>query len=109
MNLTKITDQYFVFGQIQPNDVSILKEMGFGTIICNRPDGESPGQPTAKEIGAKVESEGMKFFYVPFAPMSPAPNMLEDFCNAMQQAQGKILAYCRTGNRSTQLYNRTQL
>ena len=109
MDLIQITDQYFVFGQIQASDVATIKAMGFGTIICNRPDGEAPGQPTAKEIGATVEAEGMKFFYVPFAPNNPAPTMLEDFCVAMEQAEGKVLAYCRTGNRSSQLYNRTQL
>ena len=105
MNLTQLTEKVFVCGQIQPQDASELKKQGFGTIICNRPDGEEMNQPTAAQVQVSVEGEGMKFFFVPFNPSNPNPQMVPDFATAVEKAgEDKILAYCRSGNRSSRLW-----
>jgi len=108
MNLTQLSDKVYVHGQISPSDASALKERGFGAVICNRPDGEDPGQPSAEEIKAAVEAAGLSFFFVPFNPMEPSPTMVEDFAAALDAApEGLILAYCRSGNRSSRLWQAT--
>ena len=105
MNLSQLSDRVFVCGQVQASEMAELATQGFGTVICNRPDGEEPGQPSADTIKASVEAAGMKFFYVPFNPAMPDPQMVPDFANAVEQAnEGKILAYCRSGNRSSRLW-----
>ena len=83
----------------------ILAAQGFGTIICNRPNGEELNQPTAEDIQKSAEAAGMKFFFVPFNPSMPDPNMVPNFAEAINQAEeGKILAYCRSGQRSSRLW-----
>ena len=104
MNLTQLSETVYVSGQIHPTHLSELKAQGFGTVICNRPDGEDPGQPTAEEIRQSATEVGIKFFHVPFNPMNPNPEMVSDFGHAIQQAEGLILAYCRSGNRSSRLW-----
>ena len=105
MNPTQLSESVYVFGQIMPSDVTTLKERGFGTIICNRPDGEDPDQPTAQEIKAAAEEAGLSFFFVPFSPMNPSPTIVEEFSAALDGAgEGLILAYCRSGNRSSHLW-----
>ncbi|MAD61920.1 MAG: TIGR01244 family phosphatase [Myxococcales bacterium] len=105
MNLSQLSERVFVCGQVQANEMSELASQGFATVICNRPDGEDPGQPSANEIQASVEAAGMKFFFVPFNPMNPDPHMVPKFAEAIEQANdGKILAYCRSGNRSSRLW-----
>ena len=47
MEYRQITDEYAVAGQIAPEDIAAIKAAGFRSIICNRPDDEQPGQPTA--------------------------------------------------------------
>jgi len=104
MNPTQLSETVYVYGQIRPSDVETLKERGFGTIICNRPDGEDFNQPTADEIKAVAEAAGMRFFFVPYNPSAPSPTMVEDFGKALDEAQGLVLAYCRSGNRSARLW-----
>lgn len=109
MNLSQLSDRVFVCGQVQTSEMSDLASQGFGTVICNRPDGEDPGQPSANEIKTSAEAAGMKFFFVPFNPMNPDPDMVPKFAEAIEQAsEGKILAYCRSGNRSSRLWAAVQ-
>ena len=39
----KVEEKFFVAGQIFPSDIKSLKEQGFQTIVCNRPNGEEEG------------------------------------------------------------------
>ncbi len=89
----------FVSGQITAADVAGLKTSGVSMIICNRPDGEEPGQPTAAEIERAAKAEGIAFRHVPII-RGIGPADVESMKEAIDSADGKVLAYCRTGNRS---------
>ena len=52
MNITQVSNDYAVSPQLTSADIDTLKDMGFTTVICNRPDNEEAGQPTAAEIAA---------------------------------------------------------
>jgi uncharacterized protein (TIGR01244 family) len=97
--IRKLDDTTSVSGQIQPADVRGLKASGFTMIISNRPDGEEPGQPTAAEVQETAEAEGMEFRHVPIV-RGIGPSDVEALQEALDAAPGKLLAYCRTGNRS---------
>lgn len=96
--IRRLDDRTSVSGQIQPADVPGLKASGFTMIICNRPDGEDPGQPTAAEIQDAAEAEGMEFRHVPII-RGIGPSDVEAMQEALDSAPGKTLAYCRSGNR----------
>lgn len=104
MHLTQLSDRFFVSGQVDPSEMDTLSTEGFTTIICNRPDGEDPGQPTAEEVKSAAEKAGLQFYFVPFDPMNPNPQMVPDFQAAWESSEGKVLAYCRSGNRSSRLW-----
>ena len=38
----KVSENFFVSGQIDSNSIPALKAESFKTIICNRPDNEEP-------------------------------------------------------------------
>jgi uncharacterized protein (TIGR01244 family) len=86
-------------GQIQPADVLGLKASGVTMIICNRPDDEEPGQPLAADIQDAAQAEGLEFRHVPII-RGIGPADVEAMKEALEAAPGKLLAYCRTGNRS---------
>ncbi|MEH6666416.1 MAG: sulfur transferase domain-containing protein, partial [Psychrobacter sp.] len=48
-------------GQITPDQVPMIAENGFKTIINNRPDGEEPNQPTSAEIEAAAKEAGLAY------------------------------------------------
>ena len=97
--IRKLDDRTSVSGQIQPADVAGLKASGFTMIISNRPDGEEPGQPTAAEVQDAAEAEGLEFRHVPII-RGIGPADVEAMQEALEAAPGKLLAYCRSGNRS---------
>ncbi|TIV73504.1 MAG: TIGR01244 family phosphatase, partial [Mesorhizobium sp.] len=56
MEYRQISDDYSVSGQIQPQDIAAIKDAGFKSVICNRPDDEQPGQPSADSVKAAAEA-----------------------------------------------------
>jgi uncharacterized protein (TIGR01244 family) len=97
--IRQLDERTSVSGQIQPADVAGLKASGIKMIICNRPDDEEPGQPTAEEIQDSAEAEGLAFRHVPII-RGIGPADVEAMQEALDSAPGKTLAYCRSGNRS---------
>jgi len=97
--IRKLDETTSVSGQIRPADVPGLKASGFSMIVCNRPDDEEDGQPTAAEIQDSAEAEGLEFRHVPII-RGIGPADVESMREALDSAPGKVLAYCRSGNRS---------
>ena len=91
-------------GQITPDQVPMIAESGFKTIINNRPDGEEPNQPTSADIEAAAKEAGLAYKEVSFAGSELNQNHVEAFADFFNQAQQPILIYCRTGARSTGIY-----
>jgi uncharacterized protein (TIGR01244 family) len=97
--IRQLDDKTIVSSQIRPEDVEQLKQSGVTMIVCNRPDGEEPGQPTAAEIEQAAEDAGLKFRFVPII-RGIGPSDCEAMREALEASNGKVFAYCRSGNRS---------
>jgi sulfide:quinone oxidoreductase len=104
MKAKKITDDFSVAEQLLPDDVDEMAAAGFKTIICNRPDGESADQPIRAEIQAIAEEHEMAFHYIPVVSGQLNLEDIAKFSEALDNAERPILAYCRTGTRSIQLW-----
>ncbi|WP_119395417.1 TIGR01244 family sulfur transferase [Salinibius halmophilus] len=107
MTATYITEKFAVSPQILPDHVSALASEGFTDIVCNRPDGEEPGQPAHTEIQAACESAGINFHYLPMSNPAEAAVHIEPL-KALIGSDAKVFAFCRTGNRSSMLFNAAQ-
>jgi uncharacterized protein (TIGR01244 family) len=100
----EISDNYSVSGQILPDDIAALKAAGFKSVICNRPDNEQPGQPSADTMKAAAEAAGLEFRYIPVISGQITEENVADQALALEDLQGPVFAYCRTGARCTNLY-----
>jgi sulfide:quinone oxidoreductase len=100
MNISKISDDYAVAPQILPDEVSAIAKQGFVAIICNRPDGEEPGQPALADIIAACSEAGLSFHHVPVSGMSIPDDAIAEHRRVIDQSDGPVLAYCRSGQRS---------
>ena len=98
--LRQLDDKTFVSAQIQPAHVAEIKRMGVTMIVNNRPEGEEPGQPTGAQIQEAAEAEGIAYCAVPIT-RGIGPGDVEAMKEALAAADGKVLAYCRSGTRST--------
>ena len=92
-----------VSGQILPADVAEAAAAGVTMIVNNRPDFEEPGQPLGAEIEAAAEAAGLGYRHIPVAG-GLSPDLVSAMAEALAQTQGKTLAFCRSGTRSTYLW-----
>jgi cysteine desulfurase len=91
--------------QIAPADLKAIREAGFRSLICNRPDGESPDQPAFEEIAAAARELGMQAAYLPIAPGGVSEAQVDAFGALIDTLPKPVLAYCRSGSRATMLWN----
>lgn len=99
MPITKITPDYSASTQITVDEVAEIAAMGYRSIMCNRPDGESADQTPVAEIRAEAEARGLAFAYVPVISGGIAPQNVTAFEEALAELPGPVLAYCRSGTR----------
>ena len=104
MMLNKIIEDYVVSDQITEEDIEQLKEAGFKTIFCNRPDNEEQNQVTVKSIQNKAIESGLNFIHQPVIGGQISQNDIDQFSDYYDAAEKPIFAYCRTGTRSSMLW-----
>ena len=98
-DIRKVTDGLAVAPQLLPQDMATAATLGYRLVINNRPDGEQPGQPTAAEMEAAALSAGLAYQHIPIVG-GASPPQLERMAQAMSDAAGPTLAFCRSGTRS---------
>lgn len=97
----ELSDGFWASPQIYEDDVREAAAMGVTLIINNRPDNEEPGQPSAAEIGAIARALGIEYISIPFQRANVTDEQVTAFDAAIARAKGPVLAYCRSGTRST--------
>lgn len=107
MNIRPINEEYAVTAQIAVDDLDDLKEMGFKSIVCHRPDDEDPGQPDFAEIAARAASLGIETRHIPVTGQ-PTADAVRAMVDALDELPRPMLGYCRSGNRSTIIFQQTQ-
>jgi len=101
----KVTDTVYASPQIDPADVVMAGAQGFALIINNRPEGEDPGQTPGAEIEAAARAAGLAYVAIPVTHAGFSEPQVEAMAAALRGAgDGKVLAYCRSGTRSTLLW-----
>lgn len=108
MDVKRINDHVSVSPQISPDDLPALKALGFTAIINNRPDGESPDQPSSATMQAAAEKAGLGYHYIPLGRDGVSQQMVEETEAALEGSTGPVLAFCRSGTRSTTLWALSQ-
>ncbi|MGF1619196.1 MAG: TIGR01244 family sulfur transferase [Rhodomicrobiaceae bacterium] len=105
VQIVRIDEKTYVAGQVWPEDMPELARQGIRLIVNNRPDGEAgDGQPRAAELEAAAREHGVAFANLPFATPALTPDYAAQFAQILKAEQGPVLAFCRTGNRSSMLW-----
>jgi len=97
-----LSGNFFVSPQIGVIDVTQAAHQGFALIVNNRPDGEAPGQPASADIAAAAKSAGLGYVHIPVDGRGITQGHISALKKALDDnGDGKALAFCRTGTRST--------
>ncbi len=104
MELHHLSPELSVSAQILPGELVELRAAGFQSLICNRPDGEAGDQPLFAEIERAAQALGMRTYYLPAVSGKVTDEQGLLFAQIMAELPKPVLAYCRTGMRSTTMW-----
>ncbi|MEM5495380.1 TIGR01244 family sulfur transferase [Hoeflea sp. AS16] len=107
MDLRQVTPTYSVAGQISVEDLAEIKAAGFRSIVCHRPDGEAPDQPSFDSIKQAAEALGLEMRHIPIGPMGVTADAVREMVDAIEELPSPMLGYCRSGARSTAVFQQT--
>jgi uncharacterized protein (TIGR01244 family) len=100
----KLSESFMASPQLTLEDVALADAAGVRMIINNRPEGEAADQTPGTAIEAAARAAGMDYVSIPITPGHFSEANVRAMVDALGQANGKVLAYCRTGTRSTLLW-----
>ncbi|MBZ2190121.1 TIGR01244 family phosphatase [Alcanivorax sp. JB21] len=103
--ITQHTDDFATCGQITAADIALFAEQGFRTLINNRPDGEGgAAQPLSEELARAAAEAGIAFVHLPVVPGQITAEQASAMRDILAEAEKPVLAFCRSGARSTNLW-----
>jgi len=95
--------------QLTPEAMAEAARAGFRSVVNNRPDFEhGPDQPTNASIEAAARAAGLEYRFLPVAGGFQTPEQIEAFARLLDELPRPLLAFCRSGARSTALFMHAQ-
>ncbi len=101
MDIRTLTPAYAVAPQIGPADLPQIRAAGYTCVICNRPDAENPAEMQSARMAEAARAAGLEFIYNPVTPGAISDDNAKVQRDTLDSAQGPVLAYCASGNRSS--------
>jgi len=100
----KISDKLSVAAQPALEDIPAIAQAGFTMILNNRPDGEDAVQPSSAAEAAAASEAGLRYRDIPVAGPTITEEKVRSFQAALAEADGPVLAHCKSGTRSLTLW-----
>lgn len=105
----RLSDSVLASPQISLDDIDDARNKGVSLIINNRPDGEEDGQLEGSAVEQAAKDAGISYITIPIGRSGFSQPQVQAMANALDAAEGQVLAYCRSGTRSTFLWSLAQV
>ena len=100
-----VDDRFLVSPQITIADIAEAAALGVKLVVNNRPEGESPDQTPGEDIAAAAAAAGMAYVAIPVTHAGFSHGQIDSLEAALADSgDAPVLAYCRSGTRSTLLW-----
>ncbi len=100
----KLTEDMLVAPQVSVDAIAVAAGQGVTLVINNRPEEESEDQTPGLDIETAARQAGLDYVAIPVTHAGFAEWQVTAMAEALENAEGKVLAYCRSGTRSTLLW-----
>lgn len=95
----------YVAPQLTPEAMAEAAAAGFRSVVNNRPDYEhGPQQPSSAQIEAAAQAAGLTYRHLPVDGGWQSPEEIAAFAQLLHELPRPLLAFCRSGARSTRLF-----
>ena len=105
MTITRLSPDFAVAPQLDPDDLAAVAALGFRALVNNRPDGEEPGQPSSETLAAEAARLGLPYRHIPLGQGDDPIAQARKLGELLREIEGPVLAFCRSGTRSAHLWN----
>lgn len=103
--IRQVAPAFCVAPQLTPEAMADVAQLGFKSVINNRPDyEEGPHQPTNASVEAAAKAAGLEYRYLPVSGGYQSPDEIARMAQLLQELPQPVLAFCRSGARSTRLF-----
>jgi uncharacterized protein (TIGR01244 family) len=103
--LRAVAPDVCVAPQLTPEAMAEAAQAGFKSVVNNRPDFEhGPDQPSSAEMEAAARAAGLEYRHLPVDGGYQSPEEIEAFAKLLAELPRPLLAFCRSGARSTRLF-----
>ncbi|AKH43465.1 uncharacterized protein (TIGR01244 family) [Altererythrobacter atlanticus] len=100
----QLSDNFWASPQIGVDQVAEAAKLGFKLIVNNRPEDESADQTPGNAIETAAKEAGLTYIAIPITHAGFSETQVDMMADALANADGPVLAYCRSGTRSTLLW-----
>ena len=104
MRVLELAPQVYASAQLFEHDLRLAAKQGVRSIMNNRPDCESMGQPLSADLAKVAEELGMIFVHFPVDPRSITRQDVEAFAKGCDALERPLLIFSRSGARSTKIW-----
>ena len=104
----RLNERVLASPQIGIDEVGEAKVLGVSLIVNNRPDGEEAGQIEGAAIEQAARDAGLDYLAIPIGQAGFSQPQVKAMAEALEEADGRVLAFCRSGTRSTFLWALSQ-
>ena len=108
IRVLEMAPQVYVGGQLFETDMQLLAKQGVRTIVNNRFDDESTGQPKSADLARVAEELGMTFVHFPVDAISISDADLQTFGATSDELERPLFLFSRSGKRSIKLWERAE-
>ena len=106
MDITKVSATFSVASQVLETDMPVIKGQGITTVINTRPDAEAGHPSSNAQLQAAAQALGLSYHFIPVQGMNFPHTTVSQMAQVLEQSQGKVLAFCKSGNRSINTWAR---
>ena len=100
----ELAPQVYVCGQLFATDLQLIAKQGVRSIMNNRPDNETAGQPLSVDLDGVAQELGITFVHFPVEPGPISKPDAEAFAKACDELERPLLIFSHRGFRSTRIW-----
>lgn len=99
----------YACGPLFESDLSLLAKQSVRSIVNTRPDGESPGQPTAVDLARAAEEYGITCVHFPVVDArSMSAETAKEFARTVEGLERPMMVCGRSGGHSTRVWETSE-
>jgi sulfide:quinone oxidoreductase len=104
MKVLELAPQVYVSGQVFESDLPMVAKQNVRSIVNNRLDDETVGQPKSADLQKAAEALGMTFVHFPLESRSISKETAAEFAKVCDTLERPVLVFSATGLRATKAW-----